>query len=121
MPQYDCIKAFSETDFAEGLKAILVPVLVLHGEDDQIVPIDHSARHAVSCSSRAGGRPIPTCRTAWPRPIPRSSTPISSPSSGAAGGGALVLAAGLLAAGTIVLTATLLLVRHLQMSEIERP
>jgi non-heme chloroperoxidase len=37
--QYDCIKAFSETDFTEDLKRIEVPTLVLHGEDDQIVPI----------------------------------------------------------------------------------
>jgi non-heme chloroperoxidase len=36
--QYDCIKAFSETDFTEDLKAIEVPVLVVHGDDDQIVP-----------------------------------------------------------------------------------
>ena len=36
---YDCIKAFSETDFTEDLKKIEVPVLVMHGEDDQIVPI----------------------------------------------------------------------------------
>lgn len=36
--QYDCIKAFSETDFTEDLKAIEVPTLVMHGEDDQIVP-----------------------------------------------------------------------------------
>jgi non-heme chloroperoxidase len=36
--QYDCIKAFSETDFTEDLKKIDVPTLVLHGEDDQIVP-----------------------------------------------------------------------------------
>ena len=35
---YDCIKAFSETDFTEDLKAIEVPTLVMHGEDDQIVP-----------------------------------------------------------------------------------
>jgi non-heme chloroperoxidase len=35
---YDCIKAFSETDFTEDLKMIDVPTLVLHGEDDQIVP-----------------------------------------------------------------------------------
>ncbi len=35
---YDCIKAFSETDFTEDLKAIDVPTLVLHGDDDQIVP-----------------------------------------------------------------------------------
>ncbi|MFG1351690.1 alpha/beta fold hydrolase [Xanthobacter autotrophicus] len=41
---YDGIKAFSETDQTEDLKAISVPTLVLHGEDDQIVPIDDSAR-----------------------------------------------------------------------------
>jgi non-heme chloroperoxidase len=46
-PQYDCIKAFSETDFTEDLKAINVPVLIMHGEDDQIVPIDNSARLAI--------------------------------------------------------------------------
>ena len=40
---YDCIKAFSETDFTEDLKAIDVPVLVMHGEDDQIVPYAASA------------------------------------------------------------------------------
>jgi non-heme chloroperoxidase len=36
---YDCIKAFSETDFTEDLKEFDVPTLVLHGDDDQIVPI----------------------------------------------------------------------------------
>jgi len=40
---YDGIKAFSETDFTEDLKAIDVPVLVMHGDDDQIVPIADSA------------------------------------------------------------------------------
>ncbi len=40
---YDCIKAFSETDFTEDLKQIDVPVLVMHGDDDQIVPIADSA------------------------------------------------------------------------------
>jgi len=40
---YDCIKAFSETDFTEDLKAINVPVLILHGDDDQVVPITDSA------------------------------------------------------------------------------
>ncbi len=44
---YDCIKAFSETDFTEDLKAIDVPVLVLHGDDDQIVPIADSAMLAI--------------------------------------------------------------------------
>jgi non-heme chloroperoxidase len=38
-PHYDCIKAFSETDFTEDLKKIDVPTLILHGDDDQIVPI----------------------------------------------------------------------------------
>jgi non-heme chloroperoxidase len=40
---YDCIKAFSETDFTEDLKSIEVPVLLLHGDDDQVVPIADSA------------------------------------------------------------------------------
>jgi non-heme chloroperoxidase len=44
---YDCVAAFSETDFTEDLKTIDVPVLVLHGEDDQVVPIDASARQAI--------------------------------------------------------------------------
>lgn len=41
--QYDCIKAFSETDFTDDLKNIDVPVLVIHSEDDQIVPYADSA------------------------------------------------------------------------------
>src|SRR5262250_1963644 len=41
--QYDCIKAFSETDFTEDLRGIDVPTLVMHGDDDQIVPIADSA------------------------------------------------------------------------------
>ena len=40
---YDCIKAFSETDFTEDLKRIAVPTLVMHGDDDQIVPYADSA------------------------------------------------------------------------------
>jgi non-heme chloroperoxidase len=40
--QYECIKAFSETDFTEDLKAIDVPVLVIHSKDDQIVPYEDS-------------------------------------------------------------------------------
>ena len=40
---YDCIKAFSETDFTEDLKKFEVPTLILHGDDDQIVPIGASA------------------------------------------------------------------------------
>jgi len=41
--QYDCIEAFSATDFTEDLKSIDVPALVMHGDDDQIVPIADSA------------------------------------------------------------------------------
>jgi non-heme chloroperoxidase len=41
---YDCVKAFSETDFTEDLKKIDVPVLIVHGDDDQIVPLDDSSR-----------------------------------------------------------------------------
>jgi non-heme chloroperoxidase len=40
---YDCVKAFSETDFTEDLKKFDVPTLILHGDDDQIVPIAASA------------------------------------------------------------------------------
>lgn len=44
---YDCIKAFSETDFTDDLKAVDIPVLIMHGEDDQIVPIADSAHLAI--------------------------------------------------------------------------
>ena len=40
---FDCIKAFSETDFSEDLKRFDVPTLILHGDDDQIVPIGAAA------------------------------------------------------------------------------
>ena len=40
---YECIKAFSETDFTEDLKKFDVPTLIIHGDDDQIVPIGASA------------------------------------------------------------------------------
>ena len=42
--ELDCIKAFSETDFTENLKKFDVPTLIIHGDDDQIVPVDASAR-----------------------------------------------------------------------------
>jgi non-heme chloroperoxidase len=41
---YDCIKAFSESDFTQDLKKFDVPTLIIHGDDDQIVPIDASAK-----------------------------------------------------------------------------
>ena len=40
---YFCVKAFSETDHTEDLKKFDVPTLILHGDDDQIVPIEDSA------------------------------------------------------------------------------
>ena len=42
--QYDCIREFSEVDYTQDLKKIDVPTLVVHGDDDQIVPIDASGR-----------------------------------------------------------------------------
>jgi non-heme chloroperoxidase len=42
--EYECVKAFSETDFTSDLKDVNVPTLVLHGDDDQIVPIDDAGR-----------------------------------------------------------------------------
>ena len=44
MNAYESIKAFSETDFTEDLKKFDVPTLVMHGEDDQIVPVKDSAK-----------------------------------------------------------------------------
>jgi non-heme chloroperoxidase len=43
---YECVKAFSETDFSEDLKKFDFPTLVLHGEDDQIVPVKDSAKRS---------------------------------------------------------------------------
>src|SRR5437867_8127028 len=51
---YFCIKAFSETDFTEDLKRIDVPTLILHGDDDQVVPIGNSA--ALSAKLIAGAQ-----------------------------------------------------------------
>ncbi|KAK0648671.1 non-heme chloroperoxidase [Cercophora newfieldiana] len=45
---YDCVKQFSETDFTEDLKKMDIPVLLLHGDDDQVVPIGASAKKAIN-------------------------------------------------------------------------
>jgi non-heme chloroperoxidase len=45
---YDCIKAFSETDFTEDLKALDVPILICQGDDDQIVPIQAAAMKSIN-------------------------------------------------------------------------
>jgi non-heme chloroperoxidase len=56
---YYCIKAFSETDCTEDLKKFDVPTLILHGDDDQIVPIDDSARLSVKLVKGAQLKVIP--------------------------------------------------------------
>jgi non-heme chloroperoxidase len=50
---FDCIKAFSETDFTEDLKKFSIPTLILHGDDDQIVPIAQSARRSAELVKNA--------------------------------------------------------------------
>jgi non-heme chloroperoxidase len=50
---YDCIKAFSETDLTEDLRRMDVPTLIIHGDDDQIVPIAASALHSVRIAPQA--------------------------------------------------------------------
>ena len=50
---YDCVKAFSETDFTEDLKAIDVPMVIAHGDDDQIVPIHDAALKSVELVKNA--------------------------------------------------------------------
>ncbi|PYU29323.1 MAG: alpha/beta hydrolase [Acidobacteria bacterium] len=56
---YDCIKAFSETDFTDDLKKFDVPTLILHGDDDQIVPIGASALLAAKIVKSATLKVIP--------------------------------------------------------------
>lgn len=56
---FDCIKAFSETDFTRDLKEITIPTLVLHGDDDQIVPIDDAGRRSVKLLKKGTLKVIP--------------------------------------------------------------
>jgi len=56
---YECIKAFSETDFTEDLKRFDVPTLILHGDDDQIVPIGAAALHSAKLVKGATLKVIP--------------------------------------------------------------
>lgn len=51
--QYDCIREFSEVDYTRDLKSIDRPTLIIHGDDDQIVPIDDAARKAVKIVKNA--------------------------------------------------------------------
>ena len=56
---YECVKAFSETDFTEDLKKIEVPTLIVHGDADQIVPIDASAHLSSKIVKNATLKVIP--------------------------------------------------------------
>lgn len=51
--QYDCIREFSEVDYTEDLKAIDVPTLIIHGDDDQIVPIEASGKRSAEIVKNA--------------------------------------------------------------------
>jgi non-heme chloroperoxidase len=65
---FDCIKAFSETDHTEDLRKMNAPTLIIHGDDDQIVPIEASAQAAVKIAPKAhlkvyAGAPHGLCST----------------------------------------------------------
>ena len=60
---YDCVKAFSETDLTEDLKKIDVPTLILHGDDDQIVPIEAAGPKSSKIVPNARSRSTPARRT----------------------------------------------------------
>ena len=79
---YDCIKAFSETDFTEDLKKIEVPTFVMHGEDDQIVPLEMPGRSQPSCSRTPRRNSILAFRMACQQRTRNKSTPTCSPLSG---------------------------------------
>lgn len=63
---FDSIKAFSETDFTHDLQGIDIPVLVLHGDDDQVVPIDVSARKTIKLLKKGTLKEIPGAPHALP-------------------------------------------------------
>jgi non-heme chloroperoxidase len=56
---FDCVKEFSETDFTEDLKRFDIPTLIMHGDDDQIVPLGASARQSVKLVKGATLRVYP--------------------------------------------------------------
>jgi len=64
---YDCIKAFSETDFTEDLKKIDLPTLIMHGDDDHIVPIGASAMLSSKLVRTPSSRSTRACLMGWPR------------------------------------------------------
>jgi non-heme chloroperoxidase len=79
---HDCVKAFSETDLTEDLGRIDVPTLIVHGDDDQIVPISASALKSSKLVKDATLKVYPGAPMACSPPTRTSSTPTCSPSSG---------------------------------------
>jgi non-heme chloroperoxidase len=73
---YDGIKAFSETDQSEDLKAITLPVLVMQGDDDQVVPYQNAAILQDKLLPNSQLKIYPVFHTACIRRMPISSTPI---------------------------------------------
>ena len=63
---HECVRAFSETNFTEDLKKIDIPVLLIHGDDDQVVPIDAAARLAVKLLKRGALKVYPGAPHAIP-------------------------------------------------------
>lgn len=84
LAQYECVKAFSETDFTEDLQMIEAPILILHGEDDQIVPIAASARVTAKIVKNCVLKTYPGL--GWPPHTPTASTKTSCRSSDADAG-----------------------------------
>ncbi len=64
--EYDCIRAFSETDLTEDLKKLTIPVLVLHGDDDQVVPIAATGMRSAKLAPRATLKVYPGVAHALP-------------------------------------------------------
>jgi len=75
---YDCIKAFSETDFTEDLKKIDIPVLVMHGDDDQIVPIGAAGLMSAKILKKATLKVYPGFPHGMPTTMRTRSTPTCS-------------------------------------------
>lgn len=78
---FDCIKAFSETDFTDDLKKLNVPTLIIHGDDDQIVPIGASAQAAAKLAPTAQLKVYPGTRMGCARYTRTRSTRTCSRSS----------------------------------------
>lgn len=90
---YDCIKAFSETDFTDDLKKFDKPTLIIHGHDDQIVPIGPSAHAAVRLIPHARLMVYAGARMVLPTRTRSGSTPTSWSSPGPDQGGACAISA----------------------------